>query len=74
MSYWEAEEIVEELEKKYGLIYLRDNKAIDFVLVAGFFGLCEKCEWIKTDHLKEDLTIDEMRYPKGTICYSYIKI
>lgn len=72
MSPYEAEESVIEIENKYGLTYLKDDKAIDFVLVESMFGLCAKCDWIKTDFLKEDLIIDKMRYPKGTICYEFI--
>lgn len=73
MSYWEAEETAKEFEKEYGLTYLKNNKAVDFVLVESMKGLCAKCEWIKPDHLKEELIIDNMRYPKGTIYYEFIE-
>ena len=73
MSYWEAEETAKEIEKEYGLTYLKNNKAVDFVLVESMKGLCAKCEWIKTDHLKEELIIDNIRYPKGTIYYEFVE-
>lgn len=72
MSAIGAEQETNILTSKYKLTYIKDDKAVDFVLVESFLGPCAKCDWIKHDFLKEDLIIDKTKYRKGTIYYEFV--
>ena len=72
MSSIDAEIEIDWLTKK-GLTYIQDKKAVDFVLVESFLGICAKCDWIKNDTLKEDIIVDKRKYIKGTIYYEFNK-
>ena len=71
MNSLDAENMINGLQAKYGLTYLKDGKAIDFVLVRGLSGICSECEWIKTGYLEETTIIDGIKYFKGFPYYEF---
>lgn len=71
MNSLDAENMINELQAKYGLTYLKDDKAIDFVVVQGARGICTKCEWIKTGNLEKTIVIHGIKYSKGVPYYEF---
>ena len=70
MSCFAAKAEIEWLKQK-GLVYIKDEKAIDFVVVKSLFGTCAKCDWINEYSLKQNLVVDKYEYKIGTICYEF---
>ena len=66
---------VEKLEKEFGLTYIKDNKATDFVVVEKLFARasCSKCDWLKSDRLKENLIIGQIEYKQGETYFEFIE-
>ena len=71
MNSLDAENMINKLQTKYGLTYLKDGKAIDLVLIRGLSGVCVECEWIKTGYLEETTIIDGIKYFKGFPYYEF---
>lgn len=71
MSDCYAEQVVKELETKYGLIHLKDSKAEDFVCVYGPHGIINHCDWIKEKQFDLDLKINDKSY-KHYLCFEFV--
>ena len=72
MNFLDAGNMVQILKEKYGLIYEKDGKAEDFIIINGPHGPQIKCDWLKLTCLKEDAMINKIRYSRGTRFYEFV--
>ena len=72
MNPIDAENEIAWLQDNWNLTYIKDGKAVDFVVVEGLFGTCTNCEWVELLHLKDDKLENGKIYKKG-IYYEFVE-
>ena len=71
MSYDAANYKINALTKKYNLVHMKNNFAIDMVCVCPGINF-GNCVWLKSGQLKEDIKIGNNVFPKNLPYYEYI--
>lgn len=74
MSDVATQQTIEELINKFNLVYLKNNKAQDFVCVKGHYGLCSQCDWLKFQKIDEEFLKNRPSYfarHKGEFVYEF---